>query len=375
MKKRLDIFHLFDVKALIKMDWLLLVCVISIMIVGFYNLDSISAATGNTFQWKQLRWYCAGLFLVFIITCFDYRKLSSSFFSYFLYSATILLLAVVLVWGREIHGSKRWLFFFQPSELAKISIIILTASYLFHYSKTSYSIKDLWKPILLLLIPAALVKAQPDLGTAVIFFLIAGSMFLFAGIEWKSFIFFLFSAASLFAVVIMKNQIFFSSYQMSRILAFLNPADHASSLAYQTNQSVIAVGSGMLLGKGYKEGTQTHLSFLPEVETDFAFAVWAEETGFVGAIILTCLFLFFFYRCCKIISETKDRFGLFLAFGSTVMIFWQWLINALMVLGWSPVVGLTYPLISYGGSSALVTCVSIGLLLSVSARRKMYYFK
>jgi len=279
---------------------------------------------------------------------------------------------VALICG--VHsGSQRWLSFggisFQPSEMAKITLIITLAKFFSdhgHYSE--YRLRDLWQPFLLTALPCVLIVKQPDLGTALILFIVSFSVILITKVRWKSLlILFIASISSMpFLWFTLKE------YQQRRILTFLSPEMDPLGTGYHINQSKIAIGSGLLWGKGFLKGTQTRLHFLPEQHTDFAFSVLAEEWGFLGAVILLFLYAFLIFWGISIARNSKDRFGAILAIGVVAILFWQTVINVSMIAGLLPVVGIPLVLLSYGGSSVLSTMVGLGLLMNISMRRFMF---
>jgi rod shape determining protein RodA len=210
-----------------------------------------------------------------------------------------------------------------------------------------------------------LILKEPDLGTAIIVLLVGLSMILFARVRWRT-------LAILAAVAIVGARVAWphlKPYQRQRVLTFLNPKGDALGAGYHAQQSMIAVGSGQGLGKGWGQGTQTRLSFLPEQHTDFIFSVWAEEHGFLGCMLLLLLYYALIASGVTLVGAARDRFGHFLAAGLTSMFFWHAFINIGMVTGVMPVVGVTLPFMSYGGSSALVSFLAIGLLTDVGMRR------
>jgi len=222
---------------------------------------------------------------------------------------------------------------------------------------------------LLILLPVALVMKQPDLGTALVTFFIAFTMVMFAKVRWRDLAILAVSgvAGSLFA---WKRLL--KPYQKDRVLTFLDPAAYARGAGYHAIQSVIAVGSGQWGGKGWGEGTQNQLSFLPEQHTDFIFSVWAEEHGFLGSLLLISLYGFLVLAAIDVASNARDKFGSFLAVGVAGLFFWHAFINIGMVSGALPVVGVPLPLFSYGGSSVLADMLGVGILLNVSMRRFMF---
>jgi rod shape determining protein RodA len=240
-----------------------------------------------------------------------------------------------------------------------------------YYSKNAYTrgftLRQLFTPVTLVLIPFALIVRQPDLGTALLVVLIAGSMTVFVKIERRSFLYLLTSGT----VAIPLVWFLLKDYQKQRILTFLDPDRDPLGAGYHIIQSKIAIGSGMVTGKGYLKGTQNALSFLPEQHTDFIFSVFAEEWGFVGSAILILVFLLLIIWGLNIAYSCRDPFGAILAVGISAMIFWQVVINVGMVMGLMPVVGVPLPFISYGGSSIATMMIAIGILINVSMRRFM----
>lgn len=341
-----------------------------IMGLGFINLNSASIATGYPFQWKQLQWYSAGLFIIGVMMIFDYRLLLR--YAVHVYFLILVLLVLVLVVGKTVGGSQRWLplgfFNLQPSEFAKLGIVLLLARVIALDQKGSYTFRDLVRPAAILIPPVILINLQPDLGTSLLLMAIAGSMVLLATIRWTTVL----TLASMCMAGLPLLWKFLRPYQQQRIKTFFNPENDPLGSGYHVIQSKIAVGSGQIIGKGYGKGTQAHLGFLPEVHTDFAFSIWAEEWGFVGAVILIVLFAVMLWRCVSIAAMTRERFGTFLAIGVAAMIFWQVFINTCMVTGLMPVVGIPLPFISYGGSSVLTACMGLGLVLNVRARRFLF---
>lgn len=351
------------------LDWWLITCLICIMAIGITNLYSASAATNKPFAMKQAIWYTIGLLGITALIFMDYRKLQK--FTYPLYILTLFFLLLVDIIGASAKGAQRWLtlgfFNFQPSELAKLTTIILVAHLFSKTGKLTHSFKDILIPAMLLAIPFGLILVQPDLGTAGLVALIAATMVLMAGLNWTTLVLLFLSIIS----VLPFGWRFLKPYQKDRILSFLNPESGIKTEGYHALQSKIAVGSGQINGKGFLQGTQAHLSFLPESHTDFAFALWAEEWGLIGSIVLLLIYFMLLWRGIRIASESKDRFGALLANGVVIMLFWQISINCAMVMGIFPVVGVPLPLISYGGSSVVITLTAIGLLLSIKVSKHL----
>jgi rod shape determining protein RodA len=250
--------------------------------------------------------------------------------------------------------------------LAKIALILALAKYFFNNEiNRRYGFRDLYLPLGMALLPALLIIKQPDLGTALLILLISLSIFLFLGIAWKTLF------VSLGGLILSLPLLWFvlKDYQKKRILIFLQPESDPLGAGYHILQSKIAVGSGGFWGKGFLNGTQGQLRFLPEQHTDFAFSVLAEEWGFIGSLLVVTLFLLLILWALNISRQSKDRFGMVTALGICCVFFWQSLINLGMVVGLVPVVGVPLPFISYGGSSIITNLIGIGLLLNIHMRR------
>ncbi|MBW1740630.1 MAG: rod shape-determining protein RodA [Deltaproteobacteria bacterium] len=368
---------MFDRRLLQHFDWVLLGLTFALGGIGILTL--YSAATANVdvaevkglVYLKQSYWLAIGTAVMILLVVFNYRWLNRLALP--IYWCSIGLLIAVLFMGKEVSGSQRWLVLgpisFQPSELVKITLAIILARYFSnHASEKGFSLKELWKPLIWTLIPFALIVKQPDLGTSLIVLLIAASVTIFVKIGRRSLLCLTVAgiAGSLVAWFFLKG------YQKQRILAFLDPQRDPLGAGYHIIQSKIAVGSGLLFGKGFLKGTQNALSFLPEQHTDFIFSVLAEEWGFLGSAVVVILYLLVVMWGLSIAIRSKEPFGTILAVGVTSMIFWQAFINMGMVLALLPVVGVPLPLISYGGSSVLATMVAIGILLNISMRRFLF---
>ncbi|MFH1673481.1 MAG: rod shape-determining protein RodA [Pseudomonadota bacterium] len=364
---------MFDRRLVQNFDWVLLIITILIATVGIINLYSAVAGdpASSHLYVKQLYWF--GIGAVFMTAAFivDYRLLQQ--WAVPIYAVSIILLIVVLFFGKVVSGSQRWLTLgpisFQPSELAKIACIIVLAR---HFSKDityeGMSLRDLFKPFLWVIVPFCLITMEPDLGSGLLVLLVAGSIILFVKIQRGSFIF----LAALGAAVMPLVWFFLKGYQKQRILTFLNPDRDPMGAGYHIIQSKIAIGSGMLSGKGFLKGTQSYLSFLPEQHTDFIFSVLAEEWGFLGAVTVITLFLVLLVWGINIALRSRENFGTIVAVGIVSMIGWQVVINVGMTMGLMPVVGVPLPLVSYGGSSVLTVMIGIGLLMNISMRRFMF---
>ncbi len=365
---------MFDRRLVTSFDWILLLTVIILAAIGIVNLYSATASwneTSSPIYIKQIIWLCGGVSIALMLCMFDYRHLH--FFAIHFYVLSVVLLAVVEVMGKTNMGATRWIslgfFNLQPSEVIKIAIILLLARILGKTANSAgFGLFELWKPALWVLIPVVLILKQPDLGTASMVVFIAGSMLLFAGLKRGTII-----AVVIIGILVAVGGWFgLHDYQRARIMTFLNPEADPLGRGYHIIQSKIAVGSGGFFGKGFAQGTQSQLSFLPERHTDFAFSVFAEEWGFAGCVVLLCLYLFLVIWGIYIARRASDRFGLFLAIGVTAMIFWHIVVNLGMVIGLLPVVGVPLPLFSYGGTSMVTTMIGVGLLMNVSMRRFLF---
>lgn len=352
-------------------DWGLLGSTLFLGMIGITILYSAIHAGGaspqHTLIFKQLVWFGIGFFLIGIICLIDYRHFNE--WGLTIYTGGILLLLGVAFFGHVGGGAKRWLllgpFTLQPSELMKIALCIALARYFSrHLAFKGLELRDLVQPLILILIPFLLIVQQPDLGTALLCFIIGGSLTLFVGLRKRTF----FSLLAAGAAVVPIVWHFLKDYQKDRILTFLDPDRDPLGKGYNIIQSKIAIGSGELTGKGFLEGTQNALDFLPEHHTDFILSVLAEEWGFMGSSLLLVAYLFFLAMGLNVAFRCRDLFGVFLAVGITCMNFWHVFINMGMVMGLLPVVGMPLPMISYGGSSVITTLIGVGILLNISMR-------
>jgi rod shape determining protein RodA len=364
---------MFDRRLIKHFDWGLMVLILLIGMVGLGILYSALTAGNDTgavhilFK-KQMIWMGMGFMIMMVILTIDFRDLDQ--INLFIYALCVGLLISVVLFGQIGGGSRRWLLIgfvrIQPSELMKIALIIsLSSVYSTCVSKEGLNLRKLIKPAVLCVIPFVLIVNQPDLGTGLLLLLIAGSITLFVKVEKKI-------LYAVFGICLAAAPLLWSSlkvYQKSRILTFLNPDRDPLGAGYHIIQSKIAIGSGMLTGKGFLKGTQNALSFLPEHHTDFILSVLAEEWGLVGCSVLLFLYFIFLFWGLNIAYNCRNMFGSILAFGVTTMIFWQIFINIGMVMGLMPVVGVPLPLVSYGGSSVITNMVGFGILLNISMRK------
>lgn len=360
----------FDRRLLQHFDWVMLLMLLLVGGMALTNLYSSThtGAAASSIFFKQLLFFGVGLVLILIVVFQDYQKISK--ISYVLYGVILLLLLYTLLFVKSIAGAQRWIdlgfFNLQASEPAKLALILVLASC---YANTDvvggYRLRDLIKPGLLTALPFVLIMLQPDLGTALICAMIFVSMTLFVRLRWATLS--ILGGSGLLCVFI-GWKFLLKEYQRKRIETFLNPEGDPMNHGYQIMQSKIAVGSGRIFGKGFMEGTQGHLHFLPERHTDFAFSVWGEEWGFVGALFFLSCYFFMLTWGMNIAMSAKDKFGSILAFGCVMLIFWQAVINLFMIMGFLPVVGVPLPMFSYGGSSLLTNMLAIGILMSIRMR-------
>ena len=361
---------MLDRRLLKNYDWFLLTMTFFIAIIGLVNLYSASYQTDLIGFKKQIVWVILGTLCMILLSFLDYKTVER--YTRHIYVVSILLLLVVLVLGKEVSGSKSWISLgnhisIQPSEFVKIPLILAIAKF-YHddFEMGSYGLVDLIKPILLVLIPLALVMLQPDLGTAVTIILISGTMMFFMRIRVKSLLLLL---ALIIGLSYPAWHFFLKDYQKERVLTLVNPYRDPLGTGYNTIQSQIAVGSGKLDGKGFKKGSQTQLRFIPEQRTDFIFSVIAEEWGFVGGAFTLLLYFTIILWTLDTASRAKDKFSMLLSFGVASMFFWHTLINVGMVIGIFPVIGVPFLLFSYGGSSTITAMLGIGLVLAIRIRK------
>lgn len=351
-----------------QINWTLVLLVSLIAGIGFAML--YSAANGEYEPWalRQLARFGIGLTLMFAIAMVDVRQLLRS--AYLIYGVALILLISVEFLGTSGMGAQRWIdlkiFKIQPSEVMKIALVLALARYFHGMSGEEVRrLPTLIIPLVLLLIPSWLVIRQPDLGTALLLIMAGAAIFFLAGVRlWV----FGASLALVLAIVPLAWHLL-HDYQQQRVLAFMNPERDPLGAGYHILQSKIALGSGGLFGKGFLEGTQSHLNFLPEKQTDFIFTMLAEEFGLVGALALLGLYLITLAIGIAISLRSTSQFGRLLGMGIMTTFFLYVFINIAMVTGLIPVVGIPLPLISYGGTAMLTILISFGLLISVNIHR------
>ena len=367
----------FDRRLAYHFDWLLVLLTLAVASVGIVTIYSATVAnehggfTTNPLVIRQAAYAALGLAGMVGAVFFDYRRLER--YAYVIYAFALVLLVMVPILGSVGGGARRWinlgLFSVQPSELIKIGLVIALARY-FHRARATgdLRLRDVVPAFVLLAIPAALILAQPDLGTVGVVTVVFFSILFFAGLRLRSFL--LLALIGGATVPLLWHHL--KPYQQQRVLTFLSPEMDPLGAGYHVIQSKIAIGSGMFWGKGYLHGTQNKLNFLPEQHTDFIFSVFAEEWGYIGALVLIALYAALVLRGLQVSYRAKDRFGSLLAFGIVSIVFWQALINVGMTSGILPVVGIPLPFVSYGGSSLTSMMLALGLVLNINMRRFSY---
>jgi rod shape determining protein RodA len=358
---------------ILKVDWVLLLSSMLLLGVGLAVLYSISTATANenglSIFWRQIIFAVIGIACMLFFAFSNYQSLKHQ--STPVYFATLLMLLLVLLFGKNIRGTSGWIgigsFHIQPVEVAKLSLIVFLSSFISQKKMELGETGRLVASFLLCGVMILLVIKQPDFGSAMVLTGILVGMTLVSGISVKK-IAIIVSASMLIAFA---GWFHLQPYQKDRVMSFLKPGQvDVRGAGYNVNQSIIAVGSGGALGKGIGHGSQSRLNFLPEKHTDFIFASIAEELGLLGSLFVIGLFGIMFYRMRLIAMSAPDNFGFLLAVGIMLMFFLQVWENIGMNIGIMPVTGIPLPLLSYGGSSLIVVMSSIGILSSINSRKE-----
>lgn len=358
--------HLIPVCALL---------IVSLSLLTLYSALHIKGALdANSIFFRQLLWIAFGWLAFFIFSNIHYRKLFN--FIYPFYIAVIFLLMLVLIIGGVRLGAQRWIkiwwFNLQPSEFVKLSIVLVLSNYFSRKGLSDIKVntanfsffRSMVVPFSIIAIPILAILKQPDLGTALLICLLFLFIVYFSGVRAR-YIFLVLAIAVALSPIFWN---FLKDYQKDRLIVFLNPNSDPLGAGYTIIQSKIAIGSGRFLGKGWLSGTQGQLNFLPESHTDFIFGVFSEETGFLGCLFILAIYYILINQAFIICDKTDDNFGKFFAVAIGMMLAIQVYINISMTLGLSPVVGLPLPLMSYGGSSMLVTFISLGILQNINKR-------
>ncbi len=363
----------YEYSFLKNLNWFIIGLITIISFMGIANLYSLQYTSGENIYLSQVMWFFLGSVLFMAIVFIDYRIFSAIAIP--LYVVNVLLLFLVLMVGKEVNFSKRWLdlgfFMFQPSETMKLTLAFVLAKYFANYQDKDLGFKDLIIPLLLTLLPAALIKIEPDLGSAIILF--AELFIVIFMVKVRAYVWLTFLLVFLISIPILSLYVL-DDYHIKRFNAFLNPEAYAKTTAYQTIQATFAIGSGKMFGKGFTKGPISKGKFVPEQKTDFAFSVWAEEFGFAGSLLLILIYLALLILLTKATYHCADHFGFYSAIIIIGYISSQIIINLLMVSGLFPVVGVPLPLFSYGGTNMLTTLSSIGIIMSIYARRFFFAY-
>jgi rod shape determining protein RodA len=357
-----------DRRLVISFDWLWFVALLALVTIGLITIwSTMDPGTGAYYFSRQLSALGLSIFLFVVVLYFDYHIFSD--FITFIYLAGLVLLGVVLVAGHTVHANKSWLnmggLVLQPSEFVKVIVIIALAKYYSESDSEYLELRELATGGAIVLLPTILVYLQGDMGTALTFVPIFIGLTFLAGIKRKH----LLLASAALVLALPAGWLTLKDYQKGRIQTVLNPENDPHRLGYQTIQSEIAIGSGEFLGKGFRQGSQGQLGFLPARRTDFIFAVLAEENGFIGAIAVVGLFLFISLRMLRAAREAKDRLGTMVVVGVLSIYLFHIVINIGMVVGLLPIAGIPLPFVSAGGSSLMSFFFAMGLAMSVKMRR------
>ncbi len=353
-------------------DWVLLGFVLAICALGVLQIHSATEHTkfaGS--HLKQIYWILGGVGAMFLVSLLNYQALLEQ--THWLYVVALASLIAVRLFGEKYLGARRWIKMplvghFQPSEWVKLILILAVAKYFADLHDRELSWSDFIKAGAIVGVPMLLVLSQPDLGTALTYIPVAVMGLFLGGLQWKQALPVVLIGVVLVTVVFFSDRVhILKSYQKERLTSFLNPDADRQGSGYQVNQSLIAVGSGGIFGSS--QGSQTHLAFLPVPQTDFIFAAFAEEHGFVGALGVLLLYFIVLMRLTQNAQTAPDRAGTFLVMGVVAVLSFHILVNVGMVVGFMPVTGIPLPLMSYGGSSVLFMFLALGMVMNVRMRR------
>ncbi len=367
------LLHLKQIGQYIKKtDWLLVLPVFLLIFFGLASLysNAINSSPPNwTFFKKQLFFFGLGTLLMLILANINYKRWKN--YAWGFYILALVLLVAVLLWGTTIRGTTGWFYFFgfgfQPVELMKFALVFALANFYSEAVGKEKEFSTVLKIAGLILLPVALAMLQPDFGSAAIMLSIGLAFYLLLSARIKNLLYL--SAGIALSGFILWQKILLD-YQKNRIKIFINPMLDPLGRGYNIRQSIIAVGSGGWLGRGLGLGTQSQLHFLPEAATDFIFAAIAETLGFMGSSLLILFFILLFIKLIRIIKNNRDLFGVYLVYGFGVIFFTQSIINIGMNIGLLPIVGLSLPFVSYGGSFLIICLASIGIISNISRRQK-----
>ncbi len=363
-----------------RIDLLLLLAAVGLIACSVYAIATATqddvAGSPLYYVIRQSIYGAVGIVLMLAVAQFDYSRLREAKLA--LYGLMIGSIVFVFLFGAAARGSRRWIDFpffkFQPSELGKVLLVLALAAFVVDRARRLGERETTSRMMLIALLPAMLVIAQPDLGSGLVYVVIAVATLFFAGTKWTHFaalgalgavaVVLVLVAAPAIGVEVLKP------YQVDRLTAFVHPSSDPQEEGYQLKQSIVAIGSGQKLGRGSDDATQTRLDFLPEHHTDFIFAVVGEQFGFLGAALVLSLYALLLWRALRILTMAKNLYGALIAGGIAAMLAFQVFVNVGMTVGIMPITGVPLPLMSYGGSSVIVTFLAIGLLQSVHAQAR-----
>jgi rod shape determining protein RodA len=366
--------------ALGRVDWLLLLAAVGLIACSVFTIGTATEddIEGSPYYYviRQSIYGGVGIVLMLAVMRFDYSRLRELKLG--LYGVMIASIGLVFALGAAARGSKRWIempfFRFQPSELGKVLLILALSAFVIDRVRRVNDRETTSRIMLLALVPCIMVVAQPDLGSGLVYMAIALTILFVAGTKWTHFAALGALAAAAVVIVLVAAPAMgvtvLKPYQVDRLTAFINPSDDPREQGYQLNQSITAIGAGQKTGRGADEASQTKLDFLPEHHTDFVFAVVGESFGFMGAAFVLSLYALLIWRALRILTMAKNLYGALLAGGIAAMLMFQIFVNVGMTIGIMPITGVPLPLMSYGGSSVIVTFLAVGLLQSIHAQAR-----
>ena len=356
-------------------DWLVFFPILFLVLFGLIEIYSISLGQGtlDTLNFKkQIVFAVIGFASLFIFSFLDSHFIKS--LSRYWYIVAVLLLISVLIFGDTIRGTKGWFSLFgmgiQPVEIVRVILIMFLANYFSNLAIKVKTFKHFFFSGFFTFVLVALIMMQPDFGSAVMLIIVWLVLLFAAGFRKKYFIFIFLTGLILFSTAWF---LLFKEYQKDRIMTFVNPGENSLDSGYNSSQAMIAIGSGGLTGKGVGFGSQSQLKFLPEAQNDFIFSVVAEELGFLGVFLILIFYGIFFFRCLSVLPKISNDFGVYFIIGACGLIFIQMFINIGMNLGVMPIVGLSLPFVSYGGSSLISLLIIVGIIENIIIRSKINY--